>query len=61
MGVNSKLTKQNTQQEISTMKLITVASALNVKAVHMSIKNTHSEINEPKFNFVGDRDDRRTD
>lgn len=43
------------------MKLITVASALNVKAVHMSIKNTHSEINEPKFNFVGDRDDRRTD
>lgn len=34
------------------MKLITVASVLNVKAMHMSIKNTHSEINEPNISLV---------
>ena len=35
------------------MKLITVASVLNVKDMHMSIKNTHSEINEPNISLVG--------
>lgn len=34
------------------MKLITVAIVLNVKAMHMRAKDTHSEINEPNISLV---------